>query len=115
MKRNVAISLPAVGEEEWLAMKEPIASGWLTQGPKVAEFEKAFSACYGVKHSLAVTSCTTALHLALAAAGIKEGDEVIVPSFSWVSTANAVEYCGGTPVLIDVDPVTYNIDPSQIK
>lgn len=115
MKRNVAISLPAVGEEEWLAIKDPITSGWLTQGPKVAEFEKDFSAYHGLKHSLAVTSCTTALHMALAAAGITEGDEVIVPSFSWVSTANAVEYCGGTPVFIDVDTHSYNIDPAQIK
>lgn len=115
MKRQVAISLPAVDEVEWVAIKEPISTGWLTQGPKVAEFEKNFSGAFNVKHSLAVTSCTTGLHLALAAVGVTAGDEVIVPSFSWVSTANAVEYCGAKPVFIDVDPYTYNIVPDQIK
>ncbi len=114
MKRQIAISIPSLDEQEWLAIKEPLTTGWLTQGPKVAEFEKAFSQAYGLKHSVAVTSCTTALHLALAAFGIGPGDEVIVPSFSWVSTANAVEYCGATPVFVDVDPMTYNINPNDI-
>ena len=78
--------------------------GWLTQGPKVAAFEKAFAERHRVSHALAATSCTTALHLMLAAVGIGPGDEVIVPAFTWVATANVVVYCGATPVFVDVDP-----------
>lgn len=113
-KRNIAISLPCTGEEEWQATREPLMSGWLTQGPKVAAFEKAFAERHQVPHALAVTSCTTGLHLALAGLGIGLGDEVIVPAFTWVATANVVLYCGATPVFIDVDPQTYNLDVAQI-
>ncbi|AMJ97581.1 perosamine synthetase [Alteromonas macleodii] len=113
-KRNIAISLPSTGEEEWLATKESILSGWLTQGPKVAEFEKQFAQCHRVEHAIATTSCTTSLHLILAAMGIGPGDEVLVPAFTWVATANVVMYCGATPVLVDVDPRTNNIDISKI-
>lgn len=113
-KRTVHIALPSTGEDEWLATRESIESGWLTQGPKVAAFEKAFAKRHGVPHALAVTSCTTGLHLALAALGIGPGDEVLVPAFTWVATANVVLYCGATPVLVDVDPVTFNIDPAKI-
>ncbi|WP_422403245.1 DegT/DnrJ/EryC1/StrS family aminotransferase [Pseudomonas sp. GZD-209] len=114
-KRNIAISLPCTGEEEWQATREPLMSGWLTQGPKVAAFEKAFAERHQVPHALAVTSCTTGLHLALAGLGIGPGDEVIVPAFTWVATANVVLYCGATPVFIDVDPQTFNLDLEQIK
>lgn len=109
MADRIDISAPAIGDEEWLALRGPLESGWLTQGPKVAEFEQAFATRHRVDHALATTSCTTALHLMLAAAGIGPGDEVIVPSFTWVSTANAVVYAGATPVLADVDPLTNNI------
>ena len=111
--RIVQIALPSTGEEEWLAVREPLQSGWLTQGPKVAEFEKAFAAPHGVRHALATTSCTTALHLALAALGVGPGDEVIVPSFTWIATANAVLYCGATPVICDIDSISNNIDPES--
>ena len=108
--RDIAIARPCVGEEEWLALREPIMNGWLTQGPKVAAFERRFAELHGVAHAMATTSCTTALHLALLAVGAGPGDEVIVPAFTWVATANAVLHCGATPVFVDIDPVTLNID-----
>ena len=113
-KRSIAISLPSTGDEEWQATREPLTSGWLTQGPKVAAFEKAFAERHGAAHALATTSCTTGLHLILAAMGIGPGDEVIVPAFTWVATANVVVYCGATPVFADVDRGTCNIDPADV-
>lgn len=113
-KRQIAISLPCTGDEEWAATREPLATGWLTQGPKVAAFEKGFAERHQVSHALATTSCTTGLHLILAAMGIGPGDEVIVPAFTWVATANVVVYCGATPIFADVDRATCNIDPSDV-
>lgn len=114
-KRNIPISLPVTGEEEWQATREPLINGWLTSGPKVREFEQLFAERHQVKHALAVTSATTALHLALVALEVGPGDEVIVPAFTWVSTANVVLYCGANVVFADVDPVTFNIDPEDLK
>lgn len=113
--RNIQISQPVTGKEEWQATKEPLMSGWLTAGPKVREFEQLFAERHNVKHAIAVTSATTALHLALVALGVGEGDEVIVPTFTWVSTANVVLYCGAKPVFCDIDVKTFNIDPEQLK
>lgn len=110
----IQISQPSTGDEEWQALREPLSTGWLTQGPKVAEFEKRFAVRHQVKHALAATSCTTALHLILAALEIGPGDEVIVPAFTWVATANVVLYCGATPVFVDVDSQTYNINPEAL-
>jgi len=112
---NIQISLPVTGEEEWHALKEPLYSGWLTSGPKVREFEQLFAERHQVKHALAVTSATTALHLALVALGIKSGDQVIVPAFTWVSTANVVEYCGAEVVFVDIDPLTFNLDVNDLR
>jgi len=114
IERNIAISLPSTGDDEWNAVREPLISGWLTQGPKVAEFEKKFASYHEANHALATTSCTTGLHLMLAALGVGPGDEVIVPAFTWVSTANVVLYCGATPIFADIDPRTFNIDPKDI-
>ncbi|MGD1845993.1 MAG: DegT/DnrJ/EryC1/StrS family aminotransferase [Salibacteraceae bacterium] len=113
-KRTIYISQPVLGEEEWQSLKGPLESGWVTQGPKVREFENLFGEKHSVKHAMATTSCTTALHLALAALGVGPGDEVLVPAFTWVSTANVVLYCGATPVFVDIDPKTMNIDPRDI-
>lgn len=113
--RKIPISIPSLSDEEWEAVREPLLSGWLTQGPKVAAFEKRFSELHEVNHSLAVTSCTTGLHLALAAMGIGPGDEVIVPAFTWVATANVVLYCGATPIFCDVDTATFNIKAEEIS
>lgn len=114
-KRNIPISLPVTGEEEWQATRDPLINGWLTSGPKVREFEQLFAERHHVKHALAVTSATTALHLALVALEVGPGDEVIVPAFTWVSTANVVLYCGAKVVLADIDPLTFNIDPADLK
>jgi dTDP-4-amino-4,6-dideoxygalactose transaminase len=113
-KRKIAISLPSTGDDEWQAVREPLMSGWLTQGPKVAAFEKAFAQRHQVKYAFAVTSCTTGLHLALAGLDIGPGDEVIVPAFTWVASANAVLYCGATPVFVDVERETFNLNVKQV-
>lgn len=106
---RIQIAVPNLGNEEIAAIQGPISTGWLTQGPYVKEFERNFSEIHQTKYALATTSCTTALHLMLAASGIGPGDEVIVPSFTWISTANAVLYCGATPIFVDIDLETYNI------
>ncbi len=110
----IQISLPATGDEEWQALAGPLGSGWLTQGPNVAAFERAFAERHGVPHAIATTSCTTGLHLILAAMGIGPGDEVILPAFTWVATANVVLYCGAKVVFADVDPRTFNIAPDAV-
>ena len=103
-RRQIQISLPSTGDEEWQAVREPLESGWLTQGPKVAAFEKAFAERHGVDaRARRRRAARPALHLVLAALGIGPGDEVIVPAFTWVATANVVVYCGATPVFADVD------------
>lgn len=113
-KRNIPISLPVTGEEEWQAVKEPLMTGWITSGPKVREFENAFAKRHQVKHAFAVTSATTALHLALVALEVGPGDEVIVPAFTWVSTANVVMHQGAKVIFCDIDPTTFNIDPDKL-
>jgi perosamine synthetase len=114
-KLNVPITKPSLGEEEARAPYESIKSGWVTQGPKVAEFEKAVASYVGAKHGIATTSCTTGLHLALVTAGVGPGDEVIVPSFTFIASANAILYTGATVVFAEIDPRTYNIDPNDIE
>ena len=111
---TIPITKPVFGEEELRAVQVPLENGWVVQGPHVAEFEERFSICTGAKHAVATSSCTTALHIALAALGVQRGDEVIVPAFTWVSTANVVEYLGGRPIFCDVDLATYNVLPDAV-
>src|SRR6266480_3086706 len=106
----IPIARPTLGEEEAAAAREAIVSGWVTQGPQVAAFEREFAAYVGAPHACAVSSCTTALHLALVALGIGPGDEVITVSHSFIATANAIRYCGARPVYVEIDPRTFNMD-----
>jgi perosamine synthetase len=110
----IPVAKPELGEEEIALVAETIRSGWITQGPRVAEFEKAFAGRVGAAHAVAVSNCTTALHLALVASGIGPGDEVIAPPHSFIATANPILYCGARPVFVDIDPETLNMDPRLI-
>jgi dTDP-4-amino-4,6-dideoxygalactose transaminase len=112
---SVSFAKPTLGEEEAEASRKTILSGWITQGPRVAEFERAFSAYAGAAAAAAVSNCTTALHLALLALGIGPGDEVVCPSMSFIATSNAIVHTGATPVFADVDPQTYNLDPESAR
>lgn len=115
MSVSIPIARPDLGEPELEAVRAVIESGWVTQGPKVAEFEQAVATYAGARAAVAVSSCTTALHLALVASGVGWGDEVIVPSMSFIATANAVVHAGATPVFAEVDPATYNLDPVDVS
>jgi perosamine synthetase len=114
-RMSIPITRPFIGPEELAAVQRPLASGWLVQGPYVQEFETKFGHFVGVEHAVATSSCTTALHLAVAALGLKPGDEVVVPAFTWVATANVVEYMGATPVFVDVDLATFNLDVTRLE
>jgi perosamine synthetase len=111
----IPITRLALGEAEAEAAADVVRSGWLMNGPRTAEFERLVAAYVGAEHAVAVSSATTGLHLALLAAGVGPGDEVICPSFSFIATANAIRYCGATPVFVDIDPRTFNIDAGLVE
>jgi dTDP-4-amino-4,6-dideoxygalactose transaminase len=113
--RTIPVARPSVGAEEEQAVLSALRSGWVSQGPRVAEFERQFADYVGAPHAVAVSSCTTALHLALVMAGVKAGDEVLCPSLSFIATANAIRYAGARPVFVDIDESTFNIDPNRLE
>ena len=112
---TIPVARPLLDEREAEAARRVILSGWVTQGPEVAAFEREFAEAVGARHACAVSSCTTALHLALAACGVSSGDEVVTVSHSFIATSNAIRYCGATPVFVDIQRATYNIDPSLVE
>jgi perosamine synthetase len=115
IRLKIPITKPLFGEDEERAVVEVLRSGWVVQGPKVAAFERLVADYVGAQEAIATSSCTTALHLALVLLGIGPGDEVIVPSFTFIATANVVCYTGATPVFVDIDPQTYTLDPNRVE
>ena len=111
----IPVARPWMDEHEADAARRAILSGWVTQGPEVAAFEREFAQAIGAPHACAVSSCTTALHLALLALGVGARDEVVTVSHSFIATANAIRYCGAMPVFVDIDPATFNIDPALVE
>jgi perosamine synthetase len=112
---EVPFSRPTLRGDEGEAIAAVVATGWVSQGPRVREFEQAFAERVGAAEAVATSNCTTALHLALHVAGVGPGDEVIVPSMSFIASANSVWQCGATPVFADVDPRTFNLDPEAVE
>ncbi|MFQ5964414.1 MAG: DegT/DnrJ/EryC1/StrS family aminotransferase [Candidatus Scalinduaceae bacterium] len=112
---KIPITKPVFDEEDKRAISRPLETGWIVQGPNVKEFEELFAKSVNVKHAVATSSCTTALHLGLLALGVSPGDEVIVPSFTFIATVNAVEYCQAKPVFCDIELRTFNMDVNMLE
>ncbi|NCT76551.1 MAG: DegT/DnrJ/EryC1/StrS family aminotransferase [Chitinophagaceae bacterium] len=110
----IPIAKPYLTAEDAQAAYDTILTGWITQGPRVAEFEEKFAQYTGARYAVAVSNCTTALHLSMIVAGIGAGDEVICPSMSYIATANSIKYVGAKPVFAEVNPVTYNLDAEDV-
>lgn len=115
MKNSIPITKPYFDEKELQKVKECLDSGWVTQGPMVQEFERLFCEYQNCKYGVAVSSCTAALHIAVMALGLKEGDEVIVPAYTWITSASCAEYVGAKARFVDVEKETMNIDPLKIE
>jgi dTDP-4-amino-4,6-dideoxygalactose transaminase len=115
LPRQIPVARPVLGEAEAAAASRVILSGWVTQGPEVAAFEREFAAYVGAPHACAVANCSVALHLALRVADVGRGDEVVTVSHSFIATANAVRYCGAVPVFVDIEPGSFNINPALIE
>src|SRR5918911_4211072 len=115
VRQAIPVARPVLEQREAEAAGRAVLSGWVTQGPEVHAFERSFAAAVGAPHACAVSNCTTALHLALRAVGVRPGDEVITVSHSFIATANAIRYCGAVPVFVDIRPDTFNIDPALVE
>src|SRR5215475_6651039 len=115
VERFIPVAKPWIGEAEAEAVRRPILSGWVTQGPEVEAFEREFAAYVGAKYACAVSNCTVALHLALRAVGVRMGNEVITVSHSFIASANSVRYCGAIPIFVDIEPTTFNMNPALIE
>jgi perosamine synthetase len=111
---QIPVARPLLDERDAAAAGRAVLSGWVTQGPEVAAFEREFATAVEAPHACAVSSCTAALHVALTACGVGVGDEVVTVSHSFIATANAIRYCGAIPVFVDIDPVTFNMDPALV-
>src|SRR5580704_16775945 len=111
----IPIAKPYLTKKEAKAAYDTILTGWITQGPRVAEFEQKFAAYTNAKYAVAVSNCTTALHLAMIVSGVGQGDEVICPSMSYIATANAIKYVGASPVFAEINPANYNLDISDVE
>lgn len=110
----IRLTIPSIEEDDLAAVREVLASGYLVQGPRVAAFERAVAERVGVRHAIAVSNCTAALHLALLALGVRPGDLVVVTAYSYTATANVIELCGAQPVFVDIRPDTFNMDPDRL-
>ena len=115
LRMTIPVTRPFTGDEEKNATAEVVESGWLTQGPRVTEFENKVASYVGASHAIATTSCTTSLQLALELCNITPGDEVILPSYTWIATANVIRMVGARPVFVDIDLDTMNISPAALK
>jgi len=112
---QIPLMKPWLTEEEWYSLKEVILSGWVSQGPKVQEFENAVASFIGAKHAVAVNSCTSAIHLAFRIQGVEYGDDVILANTTCMANVNAIKMAGANPVFVDIDEDTYNLDPALIE
>ncbi len=108
-------ALPDIDQSEWNEIKEVLDSGWITTGPKAQRFEQEFAHFVGSKYAVAVNSCTAALHLALQATGLRAGDFVLTTPYTFGATAEVIHHCNGTPVFVDVEPDTLNMDPTALS
>ena len=113
--KSIAFARPFFGAEEEAAAAAVIRSGWVVGGPRLAEFEQRFAALCGAEHAIGVSSWTTGGFLVLKAMGLAPGDEVIVPSLTFIASVNVISHCGATPVFADIDPLTYNVDPDDVE
>jgi dTDP-4-amino-4,6-dideoxygalactose transaminase len=111
----IPVAKPEMTKHDAQAVADVVSSGWILQGPKVTEFEKKLRKYIGTRYSVATSSCTTAMHMGLIACGIGPGDEVIVPSLSFIASPNCIVHAGATPVFADIDPKTYNVDPADVE
>lgn len=111
----IRLTVPSIEADDLQVVQEVLASGYLVQGPRIEEFERVVAEQVGAEHAVAVANCTAALHLSLLVLGVEAGDRVAVTTYSWPATANVIALCGAEPVFIDIDPVTYNMDPARLE